>query len=90
MTQDSRRQPDYEVSVQISIPFPDARSARAAMKALIPDNVNMPEGLSISMSLKGGTVQIIVTGSKTPMNTVVNTVDEILEHISVAKKLVEG
>ncbi len=90
MTQDSQRQPDYDVSIEVDVPFPDARAARAAMKALIPDNVNMPEGLSISMSSKGSAVRIIVTGSKTPMNTVVNTVDEILEHISVAKKLVEG
>jgi hypothetical protein len=86
MTQDSKR-PEFELSVTLGIPFSDAKAARAAIKALIPDNVNMPKGLSIAMSSKGSLVSIAVCADKVQMSTIVNTVDEILEHISVARKL---
>ena len=39
------------------------------MKALIPDNINFPKGLS--------------------MKIFSHTIDEVLEHISIAKKVID-
>ncbi|HVX02200.1 MAG TPA: KEOPS complex subunit Pcc1 [Nitrososphaera sp.] len=79
------------MDAQVSIPFPTSAHARAAVKALIPDNVNMPAGLTIDIFSRGTTVWVRVgaTGSGISIATVASTLDEILEHISVARKVVD-
>jgi hypothetical protein len=86
--QNLRRQLD--VTVSIDIPFSSSAEAKAAMKALIPDNVNFPKGLSIKMFSTGATLAIELTGKNVPAATVLNTLDEVLEHISVSKKVMAG
>ena len=60
------------------------------MKALIPDNVNFPKGLSMKIFSKGATLAIELTGKQTPAATILSTLDEVLEHISVSKKVMAG
>ena len=81
-----RRQLDFAISV--SIQFQSSAEAKAAVKALIPDNVNFPKGLSIKMSVQKSTLAIRVSAKGVPMPTVIATLDEVLEHISVAKKVI--
>jgi hypothetical protein len=69
------------------VAFPTASQARAAVKALIPDNVNMPAGLTIDIFSRGRVVQVHVAGMGVPVATVASTLDEILEHISVARRV---
>jgi hypothetical protein len=76
-----------DVAISADISFRSAAHARAAVKALIPDNVNMPKGLTLEMFSRGRAVCIKVNGRGVPMGTVVNTVDEILDHLSVARKV---
>lgn len=76
-----------DVAVDASISFLSGAQARAAMKALIPDNVNMPKGLSVQMFSKGKIVFVEIKGKGVPMATITNTLDEVLEHLSVAKKV---
>jgi hypothetical protein len=83
-----QRQLDITVSVDIS--FSSSAQARAAVKALIPDNVNFPKGLSMKMFSKGATLAIELTGKNVPVATILNTLDEVLEHISVSKKVMAG
>jgi hypothetical protein len=78
------------IEVGVEIPFSNSREAKAAMKALIPDNVNFPKGLSVKMFLRGSTLAIQLTGKNIPTVTLLSTLDEILEHISVAKKVMAG
>ncbi len=61
--------------------------AKATVKALIPDNINFPKGLSLKVFSRGSTVAIELTGKNVPAATLLSTLDEILEHISVAKKV---
>jgi hypothetical protein len=86
--QNLRRQLDTLISVDI--PFPSSAEAKAAVKALIPDNVNFPKGLSMKMFSKGSTLAIELTGKNVPAATVLNTLDEVLEHISMSKKVMAG
>ena len=81
------RNSQLDVAVDASFVFSSASQARAAVKALIPDNVNMPKGLSIEMFSKGRIVFIEMNCKGVPMGTVINTLDEVLEHLSVARKV---
>lgn len=74
----------------MDVQFPSSAEAKAALKALIPDNVNFPKGLSIKMFSKGATLAIELTGENVPAPTVLHTLDEVLEHISVSKKVMAG
>jgi len=76
--------------VSVDIPFSSSAQAKAAVKALIPDNVNFPKGLSMKIFSKGATLTIGLTGKNVPTATVINTLDEVLEHISVSKKVMAG
>jgi hypothetical protein len=58
------------------------------MNALIPDNVNFPKGLSMKIFLQDNTL-VLDASSKTGIKTLLNTIDEVLEHISIAKKVIE-
>jgi hypothetical protein len=76
--------------LSVDIPFSSSAQARAAVKALIPDNVNFPKGLSMKMFSKGATLAIELTGKQVPTATILSTLDEVLEHISVSKKVMAG
>ncbi len=80
-----------DIAVAVEIPFSSNAEAKAAMKALIPDNVNFPKGLSVKMFSRGSRLAIELTGNKNiSTSSVLSTVDEILENISVAKKVMAG
>jgi hypothetical protein len=76
-----------DVTVAASFAFSSSAHAKAAVKALIPDNINMPKGLSIEMFSKGRVVHVEMNCKGMPMGTVASTLDEVLEHLSVAKKV---
>jgi hypothetical protein len=78
------------IAVEVEIPFSSSAEAEAAVKALIPDNINFPKGLSMKMFLIGSRLAIELTGKNIPTATILSTLDEILEHISVAKKVMAG
>lgn len=59
------------------------------MSALIPDNVNFPKGLSMKMSSRDN-ILVLEFLSKKGINTLLNTIDEVLEHISVARKVIDN
>jgi hypothetical protein len=83
-----RRQ--LNIAVEVEIPFSSSAEAEAAVKALIPDNINFPKGLSMKMFSRGSRLAIELTGKNIPTATILSTLDEILEHISVAKKVMAG
>jgi len=80
-----RRHLDVAVAVEIS--FSSGAEAKATVKALIADNVNFPKGLSMKMLSRGSILTIELTGKYIPTATILSTLDELLEHISLAKKV---
>ena len=78
---------NLDIQVGAEIPFSSMAEAKATVKALIPDNINFPKGLSLKVFSRGSTVTIELTGKNIPAATLLSTLDEILEHISVAKKV---
>ena len=57
------------------------------MKALIPDNINFPKGLSMK-SFSQDDILVFEFLSKNGISTLANTIDEVLEHISIARKVI--
>ena len=57
-------------------------------KALEPDNVNFPEGLS--MDVKNVDNKLVFNfESKKDMKQMIGTIDEILEHVQVVLRVIE-
>ena len=79
-----------DVAVAVKISFSSNAQAKAIVKALLPDNVNFPKGLSMKMFSRGSILAIELTGKNIPTATILSTLDEILEHISLAKKVMAG
>ena len=88
MTQNLR--PQLDVIVLVNVPFSSNDEAKAAVKALIPDNVNFPDGLSMKIFSRGATLAIQLSCKNVPVATILSTLDEVLEHISVSKKVMAG
>jgi hypothetical protein len=78
-----------EVKVHIEIRLSGKSELRAILSALVPDNVNFPRGLSMKMSSRDNTL-VLEFLSKVGINTLLNTVDEVLEHISIARKVIDN
>jgi tRNA threonylcarbamoyladenosine modification (KEOPS) complex Pcc1 subunit len=64
------------------------KKAETVKKALEPDNVNFPKGLSLYVENIDNKL-IFNFESKENMKQLVGTVDEVLEHIQVALKVIE-
>jgi hypothetical protein len=83
-----QRHLDIEITIQIL--FSSTREAKTALKALIPDNANFPKGLSMKMFSRGQTLAIRINGRMIPATTIINTIDEVLEHVSIVQKVMAG
>ena len=74
--------------VQIILNNISKKKADAVKKALEPDNVDFPKGLSLYVENVDSKL-IFNFESKENMKQLVGTVDEVLEHIQVALKVIE-
>lgn len=81
-------QPLLEITLIIELKFSKQSETEAILKALIPDNINFPEGLSMDLGSKDNTTIYIKFSSSTEIGTLINTVDEVLQDISLAKKVI--
>ena len=74
--------------VQIILNNISKEKAETVKKALEPDNVNFPKGLSLYVENIDNKL-IFNFESKESMKQLVGTVDEVLEHIQVAVRVIE-
>ena len=74
--------------VQISLDNISNDKADTVQKALEPDNVNFPEGLSLEIE-KIDNKLIFNFESKNNMNKLIGTVDEVLEHVKVSLEVID-
>ena len=62
--------------------------AVAIKKALVPDNINFPKDLSLEIENLGD--QLVVSfKNRGDTKKLISTVDEVLEHIQLALKVIE-
>ena len=62
--------------------------AETVRRSLEPDNVNFPEGLSLNVE-KIDNKLVFNFESKKDMKKLIGTIDEVLEHVQVALKVIE-
>jgi len=74
--------------VQVVLNNISKEKAETVKKALEPDNVNFPEGLSLYVENIDNKL-VFNFESKDTMKQLIGTIDEVLEHIQVALKVIE-
>ncbi|MEM3436953.1 MAG: KEOPS complex subunit Pcc1 [Nitrososphaerales archaeon] len=66
-----------KVKVKISIDFNDDKGAKTIYSSLKPDNINLPEGLSIRMSINRKLLTINFS-SVNKLESLISTIDDLL------------
>jgi hypothetical protein len=74
--------------VQVILNNISKEKAETVKKALEPDNVDFPEGLSLNVENIDNKL-VFNFESKKNMKHLIGTVDEIMEHIQVVLKVIE-
>ncbi len=74
--------------VQISLNNISKEKAETVKKALEPDNVDFPEGLSLYVENIDNKL-VFNFESKDNMKQLIGTIDEVLEHVQIALKVIE-
>jgi tRNA threonylcarbamoyladenosine modification (KEOPS) complex Pcc1 subunit len=74
--------------VQVILNNISKEKAKTVKNALEPDNVNFPEGLSLYVENIDNKL-VFNFESKDNMKQLIATVDEVLEHVQVALKVIE-
>ncbi|MCH6585896.1 MAG: CTAG/PCC1 family protein [Thaumarchaeota archaeon] len=74
--------------VQIILNNISKEKAETVKKALEPDNVNFPEGLSLYVENIDNKL-VFNFESRDNMKQLIGTIDEVLEHVQVSLKVIE-
>jgi tRNA threonylcarbamoyladenosine modification (KEOPS) complex Pcc1 subunit len=74
--------------VQVVLNNITKEKAETVRKALEPDNVNFPEGLSLYVENVDNKL-VFNFESKKNMKQLIGTIDEVMEHIQIALKVIE-
>lgn len=75
--------------VSLKFVFKDERAAKAVEESLRPDNIDFPEGLSMQQRLEGQEL-FIDFQSDGKIETLLNTIDEVLASISAVVGTIGG
>ncbi|MEM0372073.1 MAG: KEOPS complex subunit Pcc1 [Ignisphaera sp.] len=75
--------------VEINIYTASNERCLNVLSAIEPDNHSAPYGISIKMECINDTLVVQTTFSGTRLLTLRNTIDDILEHVSIAIKTVK-
>ena len=78
--------PKCKISVNIEVEFSKVNERDSILNTLLPDNINFPNEFSMEMSVNNKS--LIINTSPTKIDTMINTIDEILSHIHLAKKVI--
>jgi tRNA threonylcarbamoyladenosine modification (KEOPS) complex Pcc1 subunit len=84
---ESHHHHNCRILVNIEIEFAKVKERDAILDTLLPDNINFPNELSMEMSVNDKS--LMINTSSTKIDTMINTIDEILHHISLAKKVIK-
>lgn len=74
----------FNIMSSMKIEFDSKKEIDTLIDALTPDNVRIPEGLKINIRCENKCL-IIDIQCKNGSGTFLNTIDELLEHISLSR-----
>ena len=76
------------VEALITLKYADIETAKTILNAVTPDNTKLPKDLAIEMSRKDKEIKILIKCQK-GVGTMLNTIDDLLECISTAEKVIK-
>lgn len=76
-----------EISMRIK--YPNEEIAKTIINAVDPDNFQAPKDLKITMSMSNAEILIEIKSSRS-IGNLLNTIDDLLECISAAEKVLKG
>ena len=74
----------FNIKSSVKIEFDSEKEIDTIINALTPDNVRIPEGLKINIRAENKCLRIDIQ-CKNGSGTFLNTIDELLEHISLSR-----
>ena len=74
--------------VRINLNEIPGKKVSSIKKALEPDNINFPNGLSLDIEEKGNCL-ILNFQNEGDMRKLISTIDEVLEHTNIALEVIE-
>lgn len=74
-----------KITIYIELGLEDEGKRDAIFRSLIADNINFPQGLEMQMHSLSENILSIEFNSDGSIETITNTVDEVLSHISIGK-----
>lgn len=77
------------MEAEISLSYETDKQARAVVDAVSPDNVKVPEGLTIKTVKQGRNVLTRIK-SRSSMLTFIATIDDLLAAVSVAERSISS
>ena len=69
---------------RITIKYSSPEAAEAIMRAIAPDNMGAPEGMSIEAHVDGSTLSVLVVSSR-GLGSLVSTLDDLLSCVQAAE-----
>jgi len=74
--------------VRINLNEISGKKSSSIKKALEPDNINFPSGLSLDIEQKGNCL-ILNFQNEGDMKKLISTIDEVLEHTNIALEVIK-
>ena len=74
--------------VQVNLNNLSKKKAESIKKALEPDNIDFPENLTLKVENVDNKL-VLIFQSQGNMKKLIATVDEVLEHVQIALKVIE-
>ena len=74
--------------VRINLNEISRKKVSSVKKALEPDNINFPKGLSLDIEQKGNCL-ILNFQNEGDMKKLISTIDEVLEHANIALEVIK-
>jgi len=73
---------------EINIQYDDAQTAKAVLQSIVPDNMTIPEGITLNAQVEGKTLIIKVHCTKN-LGSLVSTLDDLLSCVQSAEKTIK-
>ncbi|MEM0117615.1 MAG: KEOPS complex subunit Pcc1 [Conexivisphaerales archaeon] len=78
-----------EISVNIDLKFNARKQAEAVYKSLLPDNVALPDSLSLDMRISDRVISVMLHSSSKP-DTLISTADDVLKSCQLALQSIDA
>ena len=90
-----KKRPNLNIDTTIEIGCKDNKESKVIYDALVPDNINFPKNLELEMKTINSSILLKLKfytdiEKEDSTGTLLNTVDEILEHIGIIKNVIKN